>query len=500
MTRGFWLGLGVALVSTSAVADPSVKPGKRIAVITPKSAFTPLAHDAKISTTIFMDRCTGGCMVKKGTSDDGRIYQSTIPAGSVGQIFNLGEYKNAQGLTGAAADAEWAQVVQCMKEVYSPFNVIVTDTKPTDGGSYHHALVAGQAGEIGQPNGVLGVAPLTGDCSPVDNAVSFSFANSEQNSDRVNNICWTVAQESAHAFGLDHEYEFVQGGRSACNDPMTYRMDCGGEKFFRNQVAKCGTDGPVDCHCGGNQNSHLKILNVFGAGQSIIPAPTASMVFPNPTTGMVSNGISVTFKAFSKRGIQKAELWINGWKWGETVGAEFGPNGQPESTYQIQLPGKLPDSAIDIVAKVYDDLGLEGETTPVSVIKNKKCTDDASCVLDGMTCEASTGKCSWPQPTGEIGESCTYNEFCLSTLCVKSSDGEVCSTTCHPGIADECADGFSCAPTSDPSKGYCLAATDDSGGCCSVGEQSNNAVFVYGGLGAAILGFVMRRRRTRTAS
>jgi hypothetical protein len=39
----------------------------------------------------------------------------------------VGEFTNDQGQTGAAADDEWNQVMQCMKEVYSPYQVTITD-------------------------------------------------------------------------------------------------------------------------------------------------------------------------------------------------------------------------------------------------------------------------------------------------------------------------------------------------------------------------------------
>ena len=41
---------------------------------------------------------------------------------------------------------------------------------------------------------------------------------------------------------------------------MTYRNDCGGEKFFRNEIANCGETANRTCKCGGTQNSHAKIL------------------------------------------------------------------------------------------------------------------------------------------------------------------------------------------------------------------------------------------------
>ena len=47
---------------------------------------------------------------------------------------------------------------------------------------------------------------------------------------------------------------------------MTYRVDCGGEKFFRDRDAQCGEDAVRDCTCKGTQNSHAKLLTKFGPG------------------------------------------------------------------------------------------------------------------------------------------------------------------------------------------------------------------------------------------
>src|SRR5262249_60972693 len=88
-----------------------------------------------------------------------------------------------------------------------------------------------------------------------------------------------VGKETAHAWGLDHEYD--------CTDPMTYLPACGGQRFFRNKDSKCGTDAPGDCNCDGQcqnsgptQNSHQRIVGVFGPGTSIVPAPTAALTAP----------------------------------------------------------------------------------------------------------------------------------------------------------------------------------------------------------------------------
>ncbi|MCX5744650.1 MAG: Ig-like domain-containing protein [Proteobacteria bacterium] len=520
--------VGLTLAASTALAEPIQQSGgrpagalgtTRLVVPTPVERFTPHA-DPQISTTLYMNRCVGDCTVHLGTND-ARTMMSSI-AGDTTAMHTIREFTNSFGDKGVnghctvsmtacttdaqcgagngtcnTADKDWADTVQCMKEVYSPFNVKIVDALPTDGSNYHMGILAGTPQDLGLGGGILGIAPLAGDCSPQDNVISFSFANAHSANDRVNNLCWTIAQESAHAFGLDHEFSYVSspvGGvpRSACNDPMTYRTDCGGEKFFRNDTAKCGEDVERDCRCGGTQNSHLKILNVFGAGTPITGKPTTSILFPL-TGATIANGVNVTGKAFAKRGIARVELWINGYNWGEVPGGPFGSSGQPESTYQIPIPTKVPDSVVDLVFKAYDDLGAETDSATQTVTKNKACTDDASCKLDGMTC-SSDGKCAWPPAVGAIGEDCTFNEFCLSGLCVMTADGGVCSKACHPGIMGECDTGFECMQTA-PGAGVCLIAATDGGGCCSVGDGPG--VWVHGGVSFLVLGYMFRRRGKR---
>jgi hypothetical protein len=456
------------------------EPGRRLAVDTPLEWYaTP---SLQVSRTLYLERCKGGCQVHRGVND-ARTNTSTIPLISDATV---GEFANSLGLTGAAADAEWGQIVQCLKEVYSPYNVVVTDVKPTSGASYHEALIAGRPGEIGQSNDILGLAPLATDCSAIDNVMSFSFANQHPPAAHVLNVCWTAAQESAHAFGLDHEYSFVAGG-SACKDPMTYRNDCGGEKFFRNLAANCGETATRPCLCGASQNSHQKLLSVFGAGVPITGAPT--VVLTVPAAGSATLGPSVSAQAGAKRGVARVAVFFNGFPWAEAPGAAFTRDGQPDpSTYTVPVPSALPDSIVDVKVVAYDDLDVAKESAVVTVTKGAPCTAAATCA-QGQKCEA--GKCFWDPPQGELGDSCTYPQFCKSGVCQGSRNQQICTQACTPGVADGCPIDFACVMSS-AGAGVCSFAS--SGGCCSV-DRSEQGWLVHGGIAAVLLGLVTRRRR-----
>jgi hypothetical protein len=456
--------------------------GRRLAIDTPLESYaTP---NAQVSRTLYLERCKGGCQIHKGDVNDARTNTSTIP---LIQNATVGEFKDSLGRKSPASDAEWNQIVQCMKEVYSPYAVTVTDVKPSSGASYHEALIAGLPGDIGQPSDILGLAPLASDCSAIDNVISFTFANAHPRVGLVLNVCWTAAQESAHVFGLDHEYSF-SNNRSACSDPMTYRNDCGGEKFFRDEAASCGETAARACRCGISQNSHQKLVSVFGAGTPITGAPSVALTSPVVGGGMLDR--TVTAQAGAKRGVARVAVLFNGFPWADVPGAMFGRDGQPNpSSYALPVPADLPDSIVDVKVVAYDDLGAPGESAVVTVTKGAPCTTAATCAV-GQKCEA--GKCFWDPPSGELGDSCTYPQFCKTGVCQGTKDQQICTQACTPGVADACPSGFACMMSSG-SEGLCFFA-DSGAGCCST-SRGEDGFWGPGGMAALVVVFALRKKR-----
>lgn len=479
---------GVGVADPSPVDRPHPYPAgtklgtDRVFVVTPSEGFA--TQTGPISHVIYLNRCSGGCSVTQSDHNDARNHLSTMvkPGTSV-----LTEFANTAGQVGSAADAEWGQVVQCLREVYSPFDVALTDQQPPANQAYTELMIAGQPTDLGFSPQILGVAPVHIDCNAYDNAIAFAFANHQSAINRVLGICWTAAQESAHNFGLDHEFQFSDG-QSACNDPMTYRTDCGGQKFFRNKSALCGETMARPCLCPGNQNSHQKLVSLFGPGMALTGKPEVAILFPTDGA-MLSTGQVVQIKAKSARGIARIELWLNGHKWAEVAGAPFGVNGQEQTIYTLPIPPRVPNSALDIVAKAFDDLEIESDSSTVEAVKGAPCASADTC-LKGQLCDA--GKCYWDPPAGELGATCTYNEFCMTGLCAGDPGGQTCSQTCIVNSADGCPSGFECVPTDDVN-GICLRP--DSGGCCSVDRDRGTALWFHGCIAAWVLVRALRRRR-----
>ncbi len=470
------------------------------------------AATAPIATELYINRCVGGCTIHGGGIDDAMNHISTLPCSGGascggGQCFcmtsgtgtfTMSEFQNDAGQAGSAADADWNALMKCIQEVYSPFGVKVTDQLPGQGQSYNEGIAAGVADDIGYSSASLGgIAHVSSDCTPQNDIMSFTFANEYHGPGRVNEICAVVAQETAHSYGLDHEYSFPgsttggpvdMNGASACTDPMSYRSDCGGERFFRNQSARCGEFAPRPCNCGGDQNSHVRILTAAGPGTPITTPPTISIATP-ASGATATNGQQVTAIAGAQRGIATLELWLNGYKWASVSGAPWGPAGQPDpASYQLAFPADVPDGVIDIVVKAYDDLPVETDSATVTVTKGVPCASASACAK-GQQCD-STGRCFWAAPTGMLGDACDYPQFCVSGICDGTASKTICTQSCIVGASDSCPAGYDCLMTNGVD-GVCFPP-DSGGGCCDAGA---GGALANGGLAAIVLGFVVRRRR-----
>lgn len=441
--------------------------------------------------TIYMNQCVGGCTITPGP-DNAALDMSAIPM----MLSHLDEYANWQ-------PGEWDAVVQCVREVYSPYNINVVDQRPPAGAQYSMIYVAGRSSDVQfNQQGVGGVALLTRDCTPSSlQGVAYAFTDqinvfSNEDGSRVTGMCWIVAQETAHVYGLDHEFEWADDLSSACADPMTYRDECGGQKFFRNRAAHCGElNGPrVACgptkKCRATQNSHTQLLGLFGPSQAATPLvapPTIALVDPIVDGGVVTAGTPIVATAASQRGVDHVQLYVNGFPWGNPVpGAPFGHKGQPESTYTAAIPDDLPDGVCDVQMVAFDDLGASTASATVRVTKGAACTDASHCAK-GQTCDGE-GRCAWAPATAADGDHCSYDQQCTSLLCEQGACTHGCLVG-DPADPDACTGGRICtAFPDDETRGVCL--TDASSGCCSGSRGGATALF-------GLLAVLAARRRRR---
>ena len=453
------------------------------------------------SNIIFVNRCVGGCTVVASNVNNATTQESTIPMG-----FANGTHIALDAFP--YSDTSWNLVMGCLKEIYSPYNVVVTDVDPGTSVPHTELIVTGSDPTTTlNLQGAAGISPVSGDHSPFNNNIAYVFASDFADDPTVNryfglyDMCSAMGQETAHSFGLDHEFD--------CTDPMTYKPPCGGIRYFRNQSFACGTYAKSDCNCcygpaggcvpncqdaGPTQNSHELLLGVFGAGQSTTPPPTSSISMPAP--GPVQSQFPVVVNASSKRGIAAVKLLLNGYQWVEQDPAfdtGQGTAGIYATTFVLLTPKDLPDGVIDIQAQACDDLGSCTTSATVTVTKGSPCADASTCAK-GQMCDS--GKCFWPPASAQLGDPCTYPQECLSGLCVGDGTNDTCSQTCFVGGIDQCPMGFTCTLNAQGTQAYCFAdAGGGGGGCCSAGDSGTTAVLAQIGLAGLVIGAGFRRRR-----
>jgi hypothetical protein len=446
----------VAAIPSAVIADP-ISPADMTFDVFPLKREDVVGPHHETSKIIFLNRCVGGCNMISGQHNAITNSSPAIPTG--GAVISEFEH----------GDATWNAVVQCVRELYSPYDVMVTDVDP-GGVPHHEAIVAGSPVDIGY-NPMAGGFGFIGCDEPLNNVISFNFANVFP-PDPIT-LCEVVAQESGHTWGLSHV-----GTPAGCSDPMSasYTAPCG-RTYFRNKLYPCGElNVEQDCICGGpTQNSHVRILGAFGMGQPI-PLPTVDIM--QPAAGPVASGFLTRAQGTAARGFGKAEFYFNGYKWGEVPGV----TNRSTQIFDFAAPMNVPDGVIDVEVRIYDDLEYGYGSEVVTVTKGAPCTSADQC-LEGQRCEA--GKCFWDPPMGEFGAACEYDQFCLSGRCPEGT----CTQSCIAGVTGGCPDGYACG-----GGGYCVGVEPDDV-CCSVGEPTTSMLLGQLGLCLFVFGGLVRRRR-----
>lgn len=290
---------------------------------------------------LFLNRCTGGETITPGGGGS-VANQSSILSFSVNfPPFPYG-------------DAAWSQVMDHARSIFSPFNISVVDVDP--GNTPHdEAIVCGDAAQAGF-NGAGGVAPFT--CGIINNPITFTFAETLGNNPRL--LAEVVAQEAAHAWGLDHEY--------LCQDPMTYLSGCG-NKTFQDVDAQCGEFSARSCDCGGGtQNSYQHILNAFGSAVPDTQAPTAAITYPHDGDVFEpGSDFEITVDVNDDVQVTLVTLYSNDAPAGADETSPFGPwpvTNIPEGVYSFYIEAEDPAGNLTQSPTVTINVSATGEPPP----------------------------------------------------------------------------------------------------------------------------------------
>lgn len=303
---------------------------------------------------LYLQRCSGGLDLTPG-GEDSIGNTSTIVPGPV----TLPDYP--------FGNESWQQVVTHSRDIFEPFNIEVTDEDPGDV-PHDEAVVCGDAADVGIP-GAGGVAPFN--CGIIVNPITFTFPESLGNDPRL--IAEVIAQEAAHAWGLDHEF--------LCEDPMTYLSGCG-SKYFQDIDAECGEFNARPCDCGIElQNSYQHILAAFGPRIPDVDGPV--IIVTAPLTGTIfepGNPFTVVVQITDDSLVDEAELFLNGASvmvdtlepWGWQI------NGLQPGLYTLEVTAT-------------DEYGNQGLSTPISLlVEGGEAGADESAGADGGVLDGGT--------------------------------------------------------------------------------------------------------------
>ncbi|MFO0631467.1 MAG: Ig-like domain-containing protein [Nannocystaceae bacterium] len=263
---------------------------------------------------LFLNRCAGGETIYPGY-DDSTTNHSSILGGQV----TFPEYPYGDG--------SWSVVMEKSRELFSPFNIQVTDVDPSPA-AHDEVIVCGNAEQAGFA-GAGGVAPF--DCSIIPNPITYVFAETMGNQPEA--IAIVIGQEAAHAWGLDHEYQ--------CNDPMTYLNWCGDVAYQQGDYS-CGEYEPRACSCGGNtQNSYQHILDAFGPSTPDTAAPLATITSPQDGAQFDAGAeFMIAVDVSDDVQVTSVTLYVNGESQGADNSEPFGPwpaLDTPEGTYELYV-------------------------------------------------------------------------------------------------------------------------------------------------------------------
>jgi hypothetical protein len=206
----------------------------------------------------------------------------------------------------AASDPLWSRTVSCLRVMFSRFDV---DLVVDDPGDVPHveAVFGGTPSLVGMGPRVAGVAPFSSSCRPIPNAIVFAFTEILQDDPQV--VCEVMAQEIAHAFGLDHEL--------LAADPMTY-LPFSDARSFQDESAECGESSVRPCGapgypaCRETQNSVAILYEQLGrAGEGDLVPPSVSITSPAPGAAVMP-GFQVEADIADDVSIRLATLSIDG--------------------------------------------------------------------------------------------------------------------------------------------------------------------------------------------
>jgi len=320
---------------------------------------TPMSARAA-SRTVYLNK--NGVTLMPGASDSRTNKSSIIGAQSTIPAWN-------------ASSTLWSQTVTCLREMFAPFDVAITETDP--GPNVHHieAVFGGSPQMIGMPGNMAGVSPFSSSCKIIEDSIVFTFTDMIPQSAKV--ACEVMAQEIAHSYGLDHEL--------LASDPMTY-LPYSGNRTFQNQTASCGESTPRPCGlagspaCRADQNSYALLMERIGkAGTGDIDAPNVAITSP-ADGAIVDAGFAIAATVTDDVTVKFAALAIDGTSLGSLT----------QAPWTFTAPANLAPGKHTIEIKATDGANEKVATIEITV-RGAESDDSDEMPIGGCSSSNGTG-------------------------------------------------------------------------------------------------------------
>jgi hypothetical protein len=231
------------LASPSTAVKTVVRAAFLVAAVAPAASFAQAPPPAA-PKVVYLNFSDGTETLTFAAEDDAASNRSSTGAAMPYPAFSWPSIN-----TGAITRAELIRrVVRRVHEIFLPYNVLVTTTRPP-AGPYTMVMIGGHPRDIGIQANVAGLAFM--DCrNEVASDIVFAFPEMLRGSEHGLEV--TIAQEAAHGFGLEHTVN---------------RRDIMYPTVVMEQALFPDEEGPIfdERLCGNStQNSHKRLLSVVG--------------------------------------------------------------------------------------------------------------------------------------------------------------------------------------------------------------------------------------------
>jgi hypothetical protein len=323
-------------------------------------------------------------------------------AGATNSATNTSQLVEGADITIAPMNTsvfDWNMISACVRNHFKPFNFRIVETEP-NAGQYIEAVVGGDGTELGfGANQLFGIASADNFCNVTERGIAFSFSETHTQVPRRNEeLCATIAHEVGHLVALEHE--------QLPQDLLSYVLIADSNtKAFVNQTSGCGTT-PQDanpCTCSQTStNSAMRLQQFVGARDTETTPPALEVTAPGGPR--VPPAFDVIATATDNGIMSDVVVLVDGTE----VGNDFVPDG---TTYTISVRGVTDgDHTLTVVAT---DAALNETRKEIQITVQRSAT----------------------------GEDCTENDACVGGLCAQTPDGNFCTQTCNPDVADACPSG-----------------------------------------------------------